>query len=242
MNIFKKLFIFAVVFFAVVAAVFAEPATASAEELFYTAEYAEDGIRLPVLHLSQGESYKVEVFCQDDYDFLTPLPKKDAYTFIADKLGNYTLRYLVNKKGIETYEYATLKVTDSTVPSFTLSLKETYEAGSVLSVVPNVSDNTAAMATVSYRLIRNGKDASDEIENGVLTLSEPGTYKLQVTVTDGGGNVAKETLSFTVKGDAGKRRGCKSGLITALPCGGSAIAFSVMVVLITQKRRDETDG
>lgn len=171
---------------------------AKAEEKQYTLEYAEDGVTLPLLHLEDGESYCVDVFKGSDIEYTTPLEKKNAYTFVADGLGEYLLRYLINRNGVESYEYATLVLEDTTAPTFTFAVKETYAVGETLSILPKIQDNTASLAVVDCKLICNGNIATSMIENNRLTFSTVGAYKLQITVTDGGGNTAKQLYEFTV--------------------------------------------
>ncbi len=169
-----------------------------AEERQYTLEYAEDGVVLPLLHLGEGEQYYVDVFKGSDIEYTTPLEKKNAYTFVADGLGEYLLRYLINRNGVESYEYATLVLEDTTSPMFTFSVKDRYVVGETLSILPKIQDNTASMAVVDCKLICNGNLSTSMIENNRLTFSTAGEYKLQITVTDGGGNIAKQLYEFTV--------------------------------------------
>lgn len=215
--------------------------TAYAQENTYTVEYAAGGITLPLLHMGEGESYQVEVFKGTDTGYTTPLTMLNAYTFIADEMGEYLLRYLVNRNGVESYEYATLIVQDTTAPTFSLQLKETYTVGETLSLMPQIKDNTASMATVSYQLICNGKVMTSSIQNNAITFSQTGTYKLQVTVTDGGGNVAKETYSFTVaKGSGTQQTPPENTSCMGMVAEGTVVSLMIATgALLAKKRKEE---
>jgi hypothetical protein len=149
--------------------------------------------------LEKGQSYQVEVFAFSDTNYENPLEKKDAYTFVAPEMGEFLLRYLINDNGIERYEYATLIVTDKSKPTIAFNHQSVYKLGETLALVPNITDNTASMATVEYQLIVNGKIANSQITGNSLAFTQTGNYKLQITVTDGGGNTTKEVYSFTVE-------------------------------------------
>ena len=249
----KKSFIFAVATLAM--AFCCRPVTnlekADAASASYVAEYVEGGVTLPLLHMNEGESYQVEIFNADDTAYTTPLEKKSAYVFVADKMGDYLLRYLVNRNGIETYEYASLTIKDTIAPTFTFNHQETYAVGETLALRPQIEDNTAALATVEYQLICNGKMISSAIKNNSITFTEKGEYKLQISVTDGGGNTTKSLYTFTV-GDAKAENnsapqtsaseeeeegGC--GSTVTFGVGGAVLAIAAGAMLMKKKKEDK---
>lgn len=221
---------------------------ANAAENHYTVEYAQSGVTLPLLHLQEGESYQVEVFNAEDTNYSTPLAKKSAYVFVADKMGDYLLRYRVNRNGIETYEYASLTIQDTVAPIITLNHKETYTVGETVVLRPQIEDDTASMSKVTYQLIGNGKPMSSAIKDGVITFAEAGEYKLQISVTDGGGNMTKSLYTFVVNErqlepdsnlPQGSASDSKSGCSAALPFGiGGATAVAMMGVMLLKKKKE----
>lgn len=217
----------------------AEQAFAADSE--YTAEYREEGVKIPLLHTEKGQSYRVEVFDAADTAYASPLELKDAFTFVPDKIGQYLLRYLISDNGIESYKYGSLTVEDTTSPVIEFSVKESYKTGETLALNPRITDNTASMATVAYTLIVNGKAADSAIKNNAVVFTEEGEYKLQISVKDGGGNTAKQLYSFTVEkgGDSasdGENTPEKNGCGSTAFAGTSAAVAALSAALLAKKR------
>ena len=211
----------------------------------YTAEYDPDGIVLPLPHTGAGETYRPEVFAASDAAYASPLYGGKLIVEF-ERPGDYRLRYTVYAHGVQEYLYSRLRVADTTVPEFTLELKDSYNVGERIKVRPAVSDNTAHLAVFEYELMVNGKAREPQISNDRwLTLGTEGQYKLRVKVTDAGGNSAWRTYAFTV-GDADgagqtENKGLKWWAILLISAGSAAVAggaaFAAVYLIKTKKKK-----
>ena len=222
---------------AVPAAAGAESASVQSSAAGNAVEYTASGIYIPILRTEEGQAYIAEVFDAEDTEYASPLAVENNTKFYPDKLGEYNIRYLLNDSGVESYVYDSLTVQDTSVPTFTLTVQPEYNVGDTVLLIPAVEDNTAQWAQVSYQMIRDGRVCTDEIASGRLVTEKAGSYKVMVTVTDAGGNAARETYSFTVAGGTAPGR-TNTGLIIGLSVGGAVIvlAAAAAVFIILKKR------
>ena len=224
---------------AVPAAAGAESASVQGTAAGKAVEYSADGIYIPILRTEEGQAYIAEVFDAADTEYASPLTVENNIKFYPDKLGEYNIRYLLNDSGVESYVYDSLTVQDTSMPTFTLTVQAEYRAGDTVLLIPAVEDNTAEWAQVSYQMIRDGRVCTDEIVSGRFVAEKAGSYKVMVTVTDAGGNAARETYSFTVTGGTAPG-GTNTGLIIGLGVGGAVIVLAAAsAVFIILKKRGE---
>lgn len=204
-------------------------------------EYVRSGIVLPIIHLEDGQSYKVEVFAEDDTEYLKPLELEDMFTFAPDATGNYRLRYLINDNGLESYRYETLRIEDTTTPTIEVKVKVQYSLGETVTLKPSISDNTAHIAVIKYELMYNGKLVSGVTAGGTYLADKAGEYKAKITVTDGGGNSAYKTVNFAVGETTAPEAKSKLPLIIGLSVGGGVLVIggAVTAVLLFVKKKDK---
>lgn len=209
----------------------------TAEQDGHTAEYSAGGIYIPILRTEAGQSYKAEVFAEEDTEYQQPIAVEDNVLFYPESLGTFRIRYLVSDNGVDSYVYDRITVQDTSVPVISLEVQQEYAVGDTVSFVPSVSDNTAQWATVTYQMMKDGVLCSDKISSGSAVIDSAGQYRVMVTVTDAGGNRAWTTADFTVPGGAG---GGNTGLIIGLSVGGGVLvlaAAAVAVVLVIRKKK-----
>lgn len=178
--------------------------------------------------------WKRAIRYEEDTKFETPL-SVNGFTFAPEKLGEYVLRYLLNDNGVESYLYHDMVIEDTTQPTFTLKLKESYAVGEQVKLTPKITDNSGKNCEVSYVMYIGQKNVTDQMENGVYIPREGGEHKVRVKVTDLAGNSTSEIFSFNVVGQTAEQEG--TGGCSGTLGGVSGVVLSLGLALAIKRKK-----
>jgi hypothetical protein len=120
-------------------------------------------------------------------------------------LGTYTVRLTVrDPAGNSNSSTLGIEVIDTTAPLIEIMGGNIVDEDETVTFDLNVSDNDLRwfnrdLAGVFWEATGNEMDWNSTEPTAVIMFHDPGTYTLNVTVTDGGGNTVEESLSITVR-------------------------------------------